>query len=57
MLGMADGWVIAGYLLCVLSALFCVIWSAVKWNSGSEEQTTPQNGRWVEQEVKIEQDL
>ena len=56
MLGMADGWVVAGYVLCILSTVFCVIYGAVKWNSGDED-TTQQDRQWIEEEVKIEEKL
>jgi hypothetical protein len=36
MLGLGDGWVFLSYLLCILSAILCIVYGIVKWNSGGE---------------------
>lgn len=36
LLGFADGWVAAGYILCVASALLCVVYGVVHWNDDDE---------------------
>ena len=32
MLGIEDPWVISSYILCLLSALLCLVWGVIKWN-------------------------
>jgi len=36
-LGISDPWVLSGYLLVVLSALLCVIYGAINWNKGEDD--------------------
>ncbi|MDD1735868.1 MAG: hypothetical protein LUQ44_04975 [Methanothrix sp.] len=36
MLGIDDPWIWGVYLLCILSALLCLIYGAVNWNRGGE---------------------
>jgi len=37
MLGFADGWVTAAYLLCLGSALLCVVYGLLHWNEADDE--------------------
>ena len=39
MLGIEDPWIAAGYILCLLSTLLCVIYGAIMWNKGDDENT------------------
>lgn len=32
MLGIEDGWVLAGYLLCIASAAGCALYGALNWS-------------------------
>jgi len=36
MLGIDDPWIWGVYLLCILSALLCLIYGIVNWNRGGE---------------------
>ena len=44
------------YLLCILSALLCVIYGIFSWNKGAEEPR-PEDRVWVRDEEKVEQEL
>ena len=58
MLGIEDPWVVAPYILCILSALLCVIWGIIKWNkddSNSEPDGEIRN--WAEEETRVEDEL
>jgi hypothetical protein len=39
MLGIDDPWIWGVYLLCILSALLCLIYGAVNWNREGELET------------------
>ncbi|HZL43095.1 MAG TPA: hypothetical protein VFD66_07420 [Verrucomicrobiae bacterium] len=56
MLGIDDPWVALAYLLCIGSALLCVIYGALNWNKG-QEQVEPVDRIWAEQEDKVEKTL
>lgn len=49
MLGIEDGWVVLAYVLCILSALICVIYGAANWNRG-EEVLTEEDLEWAREE-------
>lgn len=36
MWGIQDGWILAAYLLCIGSALLCVVYGVVNWNRGDD---------------------
>lgn len=56
MLGIADGWVAAAYILCLASAALCVVYGLINWNRG-DETTTDDDKRWVKDEEKLEEEL
>ncbi len=56
MLGIDDFYVLLAYLLCLLSAVLCVIYGLVTWNRG-EEAVQEEDVRWVEGEKKVEEEL
>ena len=56
MLGFADGWVAAVYILCLLSSLLCIVYGAANWNKGGEE-VSAEDKQWAEEESKIEEEL
>ncbi len=56
MLGIADPWVAAAYILCLLSALLCIVYGAVNWNRG-EEPPGAEDRHWAEEEDKFEEEL
>lgn len=35
-LGIPDPWVLAGYILVILSTLLCVIYGIINWNKGDD---------------------
>lgn len=56
MLGFADGWVAAAYILCILSTLLCVVYGALNWNRG-DEPVTSEDRKWARSEEKVEEEL
>lgn len=56
MLGIDDSYVLLAYLLCLLSALLCVIYGLVAWNRG-EEAISEEDVRWAEEEKEVEEEL
>lgn len=57
MLGINDPWVAAPYFLCVLSALLCVGWGILKWNTGDNEEPDEEIKHWAEEEDRVEDEL
>jgi hypothetical protein len=39
MLGIDDPWILSVYLLCIFSALLCVIYGVINWNRGGEQES------------------
>ena len=56
MWGIHDGWVLAAYLLCIGSAVLCVIYGLSNWNRGDSEDAKSEV-RWAAEEKKIEEEL
>ncbi|HUT31696.1 MAG TPA: hypothetical protein VMX13_18050 [Sedimentisphaerales bacterium] len=56
MLGIDDKYVSMAYLLCIASALLCVIYGLLNWNRG-QEVTKAEDVRWAEEEKKVEEEL
>lgn len=56
MLGIPDPWVWLAYILCVVSALACVVYSWRNWNRG-DDSVRADDVRWAKAEDKIEKDL
>jgi len=58
MLGLGDGWIFSAYLLCIASALLCIVYGVIMWNNGgSEDRETPEQLHWEEKEIEIEKPL
>lgn len=57
MLGIKDPWIAAPYILCILSALLCVVWGVMKWNKGDEDEPEKEIRHWAAEEDRIEEDL
>lgn len=55
-LGFNDASIWLVYLLCILSALYGLIYGLVNWNKGDEE-VYPEDKKWVEDEKKVEETL
>ena len=49
MLGIEDGWVSLAYVLCVFSALLCVIYGLINWNRG-DEPVKQEDVAWAKEE-------
>jgi len=56
MLGIEDKWVALAYILCVLSALLCIVYGAINWNKGVSE-LGPEDIEWAQEEKKVEEEL
>ena len=56
MLGIDDPLIWSAYLLCVLSALLCVVYGAVNWNKG-EEPVQPEDIKWAKEEKADVEDV
>ncbi|MBN2702930.1 MAG: hypothetical protein JXR23_01850 [Pontiellaceae bacterium] len=58
MLGIADGWVVLVYLLCIMSTVLCLVWGIIKWNVDDPEQEPEEEIRhWAEEEDRVESEL
>lgn len=59
MLGLGDISVFAAYILCILSALLCVVYGIVNWNKGGEvsSEIAAEEIRWDAEEKKIDDGL
>ncbi len=55
MLGLGF-WVGLAYLLCILSALLCVVYGIVNWNRG-DEPARAEDAEWVKEEEEAEEAL
>ena len=55
-LGISDPGVWSAYLLCILSAIFCVIYGMLHWDKGDEE-IHPEDIKWVKDEKQVEEEL
>ena len=58
MLGMGDFSIFLAYILCIASALACVIYGIFTWNKGAEkEDEMKKDVNWEEKEKEITEDL
>jgi hypothetical protein len=57
MLGIDDPWIWGVYLLCILSALLCVVYGLINWNKGAEVEAAEISEEigWEEREEKMEE--
>lgn len=55
-LGLPDPGVWLAYVLCIASALFCVVYGVLNWNKG-DEAIRPEDIRWVKDEKAVEDNL
>ncbi|MCK4998534.1 MAG: hypothetical protein KAS23_03330 [Anaerohalosphaera sp.] len=56
MLGIESKGVLLAYMLCIASALLCVVYGAINWNKG-QETTEPDDVAWAKDEKKVEDKL
>ncbi len=59
MLGLGDGWVIAAYILCIASAILCVVYGILNWNKEADADVSPDSeaSDWIKEEIKIEKQI
>lgn len=59
MLGIDSAGVSSAYVLLFLSAFVCVVYGAVNWNKGAEDEASEieEELRWEEKEKDINKDL
>lgn len=57
MLGIDDPWIWGVYLLCILSALLCLIYGVVNWNREGEQEAieVKEEEAWEESEEEMQQ--
>ena len=56
MLGIEDKWVSAAYVLCLGSAVLCVLYGLITRNRG-EAEPRPEDVEWAAREKQVEQEL
>lgn len=56
MFGINDPAIWSVYVLCILSTLLCITYGFANWNKG-DEQVTPEDVIWAEDELKAEEEL
>lgn len=54
-LGIPDFWIWSAFLLCIASALACVIYGLINWNKGSNIENTQidEEIHWEEKEKEV----
>lgn len=58
-LGIPDFWIWSAYLLCIGSAVACVVYGAINWNRGSDNEVIQieEEVQWAEKELEVEEKL
>ncbi len=56
MLGIEDPLVWLAYLLCILSAILCVVYGGINWDRG-DDTVEAADVRWAAREDKVEEDI
>ena len=56
MFGIESTSIWLAYLLCILSALLCVVYGLLNWNKG-REKLKAEDKTWLEEEKELEQEL
>lgn len=59
MFGIPDIWISSAYILCILSAVLCVVYGIYNWNKGgdNEQQQVMEEQLWEKAEKEIEAKL
>jgi hypothetical protein len=55
-LGIDDPWVWLAYVLCILSAVLCVVYGVARWNR-DEEDVQIEDVKWVYEEKRVEGEM
>lgn len=56
MLGLGDIWIFLAYVLCICSAILCVVYGFMKWNEDSDK-LTKEDMDWLEEEKHLEEEI
>ena len=57
-LGLGDFSIFLVYVLCIASAVLCVIYGVVNWNKGKEpDQDLEKDKEWESKDTEIKEDL
>jgi len=58
-LGIPDFWIWSAYLLCILSALLCIVYGIVNWNKGAnvDESQIKEEKTWEEKDPELKENL
>ena len=56
MLGIEDKVVAWAYILCILSAVLCVVYGFINWNKG-DESSKEEDVKWAREEKKVEEEI
>ena len=56
LLGIEDTSVSLVYLLCIASAVLCVVYGVLNWNKG-DEPVKEEDVKWAAEEKKVEEEL
>lgn len=57
MFGLHDFGIWFVYLLCILSAVACVVYGIINWNKGGNGKDEEKSKKWQEEESDIEENL
>ena len=59
MFNLPDFSIVLAYLLCILSAVLCVVYGVINWNkgAGSEPDQISEELEWEKKEVEIDDTL
>ncbi len=59
MLGLGDFWVSLVFILLILSTALCVVYGAVNWNKGADDDEIieAEEQQWATEEKEIEANL
>jgi len=58
-LGIPDFWIWSAFLLCIGSALACVVYGAINWNKGTdnEDKQIEEEANWEVKEKEVVEKL
>ena len=58
MLGFGDFSIFLVYVLCILSAVLCLVYGIVNWNKGKEpEEDIEKDIKWEAEDTEIKEEL
>ncbi len=58
MFGISDVGIWLAYLLCIISALLCLVYGIINWNKGeNDEAELAKEAKWEKEELEIEESI